>query len=184
MGTVVTSAGQIVARTRLCPFSVWALLYVGGIFVGDILLSRLARATLAWIDRPPIVVGIATLMSLIAVERSYAQGHDCDWLPDERVGRLVLYAASFVVGLFVVLPGVSLDRDVAFPFRAIAGVSLVALVALLFLHLGSHRDSDESSGAGSHALLRWLSLLPVILLALMVAAIVVASVVEIVVHPR
>jgi hypothetical protein len=164
-------------RVRTCPFSLWVAVYLGGIFVGDLLLSRIADFSgVSWLGWPLLVVGMATAGAAVLVERSYQQAQDCDWLPDGRGLRITLYVLSFVVGVFVIQPGLSMAPDVSIIFRAIAGVSLAALTALMILHLRTH---EEGSDAGRGAVLRGISVLPVVALGLVLIGIVIVALLEV-----
>lgn len=168
----------------VCPFAGWVLIYLGGILLGELALPTLARATgRPWIGYPIVAVILANVAASLVVERSYGVGRQCNWLPQEAGGRITLYVIAFVVGLFVISPGLSPSRDILFAFRVIGGVAILSLMALLMMHLGSHGRGDGLLHRHS-GLLAVVSRLPVFLLYLAVAFLALMAVLNLFVPAR
>jgi hypothetical protein len=120
--------------------------------------------------------------SWVILEWNHRAGRACDWLPEGLLRRLAFYCLTFVVGLFVIYPGIALDSSISMVYRVVAAGSLISLVALLLIHLGGHRAEHEEELPSSRGL-RFLSMLPIIALGLMVATILFVGVVEVIIHP-
>jgi hypothetical protein len=158
----------------------WGVTYVGGIVLVEI-LHTIAGPNARWTDGlMPMVLGCVP--SWIVLEWSYRSGRECDWLPDGLPRRLGLYFVSFVVALFVIYPGIALDAGISIVYRIVVAVSLISFVALLLVHLRSHQAEGESGLPASKSL-RFVSMLPVLMLSLMVGTILLVGIIELITHP-
>src|ERR1700686_1307658 len=98
-----------------CPFPALSALFVLIILTSSTVMSLIPR--LAALGLPPLGVLAASLAVGLTIEMLRRKSTSCPWLEFGKAGRAILYLALFVVGLFVVFPGVWLTLEVEWPLR-------------------------------------------------------------------
>jgi hypothetical protein len=110
---------------------------------------------------PILVVWLGVGVALFAAELSRALGGTCPWLPDTLPTRALFYVCTFLFGVLVIRPGVTLDGEVLLVFRLPAAVLLVSASALFVLHIRQELSSQELP---EPLVLRAIAALPVFIL--------------------
>ena len=145
-----------------CPAFAWTTAYIAAIAGGDVLLRLAARSTdTTWLGYPATVSLVAVSASAVMLEVLISRGWSCEWIERLR-SRVVIYALSFIVGIFV-WSGVTVGYHVQTWYRAaVIGLFVAPLLALAATH-STHRFSKA---------LRVVAGLPLMILVLIMATLV------------
>lgn len=163
---------------RGCPLAWWACVY----FTGIPMLDFAARWGLHGASRPIALVSVLCSVSAAALvlEVSRKRLGDCVAFLHSPLQRVALYAISFIVGLFVVYPALSVSREITPAFRVVGAIGIVSVLGALGWHWKfEHRDQPIALTSGTRALL-WLTRLPFLLLGLAGGILLIVAVGEVV----
>jgi len=136
-----------------------------------------------WLQFPGTISLVAMAISAIVLEYMAAAHWPCSQFPHDLRKRFVLYAAAWIVGIFLSV-AVSPSHEISFEYRsAVAVVILLPLLVVAWTHEAFARGEGHSlSGRGRIAALaaKAVGSIPLALLSLVVLALIVIFVIDMV----
>jgi hypothetical protein len=161
---------------RRCPFPLLLAIFLAIVLAAAALMVRVP--TLANAGLPVLGPLVATIFVGIGVEVWRRKANSCPWLDFETGRRVVMYLLLFIVGVFVVFPGIWPARSVEWVFRIPLLLLTVAGVALLTIHKAV--DHGELEEAGVRRGIYFASRLPVYVLTTVGAFLAIAAVLSLI----